>query len=119
MLAMCIQVPSYLLDEPLAESRRDPLPGVDSTVHEDGGLGGAGLLTELKVKIKHLLDGTGGIRIRKFSTNVAVLTYLEDSHGATLVGASNHLPADQTRVGGGNGSDPGLDLKLKVEIISK
>lgn len=36
--------------------------------------------------------------------------YLKDSHGASLVGVSNHLLADQT-VGGGNGVNPGIDLK--------
>lgn len=55
---------------------------MDATVHEDGGLGEAGLLAEL-----------------------------EEGHGATLVGVSDHLLADQPRVGGGDGGDPGLDLK--------
>lgn len=75
----------HLFDEPLAEGWGDPLPGVDATVHEDGGLGEAGLLAEL-----------------------------EDGHGATLVGVSNHLLADQPRVGGGHGGDPGLDLKGEI-----
>jgi len=46
----------YLFDKPLAESRSDPLPRVDTTIHEDSGFGGAGFLTELwwlKVIIKH------------------------------------------------------------------
>lgn len=42
-----------------------------------------------------------------------IVGYLKDSHGASLVGISNHLLADQTRVGGGNGGNPGLDLKSK------
>lgn len=53
--------PPYLLDKPLAESRGDPLSSVDTTVHEDGRLGKAGLLTELwlvKVVSKHL-SGVG------------------------------------------------------------
>lgn len=55
---------------------------MDSTVHEDGRLGKAGLSAEL-----------------------------EDGHGATLVGVSDHLPADQRCVGSGDGGNPGLDLK--------
>lgn len=55
---------------------------MDTTVHEDGRLGIVGLSAEL-----------------------------EDGHGATLVGVSNHLPADQLCVGGGDGGNPGLDLK--------
>lgn len=51
--------------------------------------------------------------VKTFDT--AGLKYLEDSHGASLVGVSNHLLADQTRIRGGNGVDPGLDLKLKGE----
>lgn len=49
----------YLLDKPLAESRRDPLPSVDAAVHKDGRLGRVGLGAELwllKVIIKYLLD---------------------------------------------------------------
>lgn len=45
------------------------------------------------------------------------MKYLENGHGASLVGVSNHLLADQVRIGGGNGGDPGLDLKLKGEQI--
>lgn len=45
------------------------------------------------------------------------MNYLKDSHGASLVGVSNHLLADQTRIRGGNGGDPGLDLKSKEEQI--
>lgn len=40
----------HLFDEPLAEGSRDPLPGVDPTVHEDSRFGGAGRLTELSEK---------------------------------------------------------------------
>lgn len=43
---MCLP---YLLDKPLAESRRDPLSGMDSTVQEDSRLSGAGLLTDLRL----------------------------------------------------------------------
>lgn len=42
-----------------------------------------------------------------------VLNYLEDSHGASLIGVSNDLLTDQTGVGGGDRVDPGLDLKSK------
>lgn len=45
MLAVLIL--AYLLNKPLAESRGDPLSSMDTTVQEDGGLSGAGLLTEL------------------------------------------------------------------------
>lgn len=58
---------------------------MDATVHEDGGLGKAGLSAEP-----------------------------EDGHGATLVGVSDHLPADQLCVGGGDGGNPGLDLKREI-----
>lgn len=67
-LCKCLPCPArclpYLVDKPLAESRRDPLSSVDTTIHEDGGLGGAGLIAELwlfKVIIKHLLGVVGGI----------------------------------------------------------
>lgn len=55
---------------------------MDATVHEDGRLGGAGLSAQL-----------------------------EEGHGATLVGVSDPLAADQVPVGGGDGANPGLDLK--------
>lgn len=55
---------------------------MDAAVHEDGGLGKAGLSAEL-----------------------------EEGHGATLIGVSDHLLADQIFVGGGDGGNPGLDLK--------
>lgn len=58
---------------------------MDATVHEDGGLGKAGLSAQL-----------------------------EEDHGATLVGVSDHLPADQLRVGRGDGGDPGLDLEREI-----
>lgn len=45
------------------------------------------------------------------------MKYLENSHGASLIAASNHLLADEIRIGGGNGGNPGLDLKLKGEHI--
>lgn len=73
---------SHLFDEPLAESRGDPLSGVDATVHEDGRLGKAGLSAQL-----------------------------EEGHGPALVRVSNHLLADQLCVGGGDGGNPRLDLK--------
>lgn len=49
----------YLLDKPLAESRSDPLSGVDATVHEDGRLVDVGHSTELwllKMATKHLFN---------------------------------------------------------------
>lgn len=50
-LSVPMQVSSpHLFDEPLAEGSRDPLPGVDPTVHEDSRFGGAGRLTELSEK---------------------------------------------------------------------
>lgn len=58
----------YLLDKPLAESRRDPFSSVDTTVHEDGRLGGAGLFTELwllKVITKHLFDSIFGMTTQR------------------------------------------------------
>ena len=47
MLLLSATVELYLVDEPLAESSRDPLSGMDTTVQEDGGLGGASLLANL------------------------------------------------------------------------
>ena len=47
MLLLSGTVELYLVDEPLAESSRDPLSGMDTTVQEDGGLGGASLLANL------------------------------------------------------------------------
>lgn len=37
----------YLVDKPLAESRRDPLSGMNTTIQEDRRLRSAGLLTNL------------------------------------------------------------------------
>ena len=36
--------------------------------------------------------------------------YLQHVHGTALIGFSDHLSADQIRVGSGDGGDPGLDL---------
>lgn len=37
----------YLFDKPLAESSRDPLSSMDTTIQEDSGLGGVRPLAEL------------------------------------------------------------------------
>lgn len=98
----------YLVDEPLAESRRDPLPGVDATIHEDGRFGAAALLTELRDQ-KVTFIGYSFPFFQHLPQQRSV-SDLEDGHGASLVRLSDHLLADQISIGGGDGGDPGLDL---------
>lgn len=43
--------------------------------------------------------------------------YLQDGHGTSLIGVSDHLPANQLGVGGRNRGDPGLNLKHNTVSI--
>lgn len=86
----------YLVDEPLAEGGRDPLPGVDAAVHEDGGLGAAALLTELiGQKVAIIVYFFSFFYFQRWQRQM-LASYLEEGHGASLVRASDHLLADQT-----------------------
>lgn len=47
------------------------------------------------------------------------MSYLEEGHGSSLVRLSDRLLADQIRIRGGDGGDPGLNLRLLFFFLKR